>query len=177
MSARFVLAASLAVAFAVVAAVLGVAVLRHDDGDPRADAVRLAAGRFGEALVTYDYTHPDQHRDAIVALSTGSFRKEYKDAFDQGLSQVITEAEAVSQGYVKDVYISSIDDGAAEAIVDVDIVHKGAGGPRTLYDVYFLLTFVEVDGVWKVDQVTDLNFATDTTDTTDTTATTQTPVP
>ena len=170
-SPGFILAMSLALVFAIATATLAVLLVRHDSGDTRSDDVRLVAGKFGEALVTYDYKHPDRHRDAIVALATGSFRKEYKDAFAQGLSQFITEAKAVSQGYVKDVYVSSIDADSAEAIVDVDISHVGAAGPRTLYDVYFLLTLVEVDGGWKVDQVTDLNFASDTT------ATTAAPVP
>ena len=42
------------------------------------------------------------------------------------------------------------------AILDDDPqLHKR---PRTLVDVYIKLTFVEVNGAWKVDQVTDLNF-------------------
>ena len=60
---------------------------------------------------------------------------------------------------MKDVYVSQIDEERAEAIVVADVDQDGAGGPRTLYDIYILLTFVEVDGDWKVDQVTDLNFA------------------
>jgi hypothetical protein len=54
--------------------------------------------------------------------------------------------------------VSALDEERAEAIVVVDIEHDGASGPRSLFDVYFLLALVEVDGRWKVDQVTDLNF-------------------
>jgi Mce-associated membrane protein len=154
-----VLAVSLAVVFAVAAA--GMAVLLAgrggDDGD---DALRAAAGRFGEALVTYDYHDPQAHREAVLDFATGSFREEYQAAFDQGLGKIITEVQAVSTGYVKDVYLSAVDEERAQAIVVVDIEHEGTSGPSTLYDVYFRLTLVRVGGEWKVDQVTDLNFDT-----------------
>lgn len=156
-SPALVLAISLAMVLGLAAAVFGVLALGSDD-DGRAQAVREAAGRFGEALVSYDFRQPDEHRDTILALSTGSFREEYEDAFDQGLADIITEVEATSTGFVKEVYVSELDDERAQAIVVVDIEHDGSGGPRTLFDVYFRLTFVEVDGQWKVDQVTDLNF-------------------
>jgi hypothetical protein len=157
-SPALILAVTLAVLFGLAAAALGVLAAQDDGTDPRLDDVRRAAGQFGEALVTYDFRDPDAHRSAVLALSTGSFRQEYEDAFDQGLAQVITEAEATSTGFVKDIYVSELDEERAQAIVVVDIEHTGTGGPRTLFDVYFRLTFVEVDGDWKVDQVTDLNF-------------------
>jgi Mce-associated membrane protein len=156
--AGLVLAVTLAVVGAVVAAALGLVLAARDTGDPRSDAVRSAAGTFGAALVTYDYREPDVHRDRVLELATGSFRSEYEDAFDQGLAEIITEVEAVSEGFVDDVYVSAIDEERAEAIVVVDIEHQGSGGARSLADVYFLLALVEVDGTWKVDQVTDLNF-------------------
>jgi hypothetical protein len=152
-----VLAISLAVLFAIAAGVLAV-LLAGDDSSGGTDELRTAAGRFGEALVTYDYHDPAAHRDAVLGFATGSFRDEYQAAFDQGLSKIITEVKAVSTGYVKDVYLSAVDEERAQAIVVVDIEHQGTSGPSTLYDVYFRLTLVHVGGEWKVDQVTDLNF-------------------
>jgi hypothetical protein len=157
-SPAFILVTSLAVALAVAVAVLLVLIAGDDGGSDRADAVRDAAGTFGEALVTYDYHDPDAHKDAVLALSTGSFREEYEDAFDAGLSKVITKVEAVSKGFAKDVYVSELGDADAQAIVVLDVDVDGVAGPRTQRDLYVRLTFVEVDGEWKVDQVTDLNF-------------------
>ncbi|MDP1820700.1 MAG: hypothetical protein Q8K58_12545 [Acidimicrobiales bacterium] len=154
-----VLAISLAVLFGVAAAVLGVLAAGNDDGAGGSDSLRSAAGAVGEALLTYDFNDPDAHRDGVLALATGSFRGEYEDAFDQGLAQLITEVQATSRGFVKEVYVSEIDEERAEAVVVADVERDGAGGPRTLFDIYVLLTFVRVDGEWKVDQVTDLNFA------------------
>jgi hypothetical protein len=152
-----VLAVSLAVVFAIAAGVLAV-LLAGRDSSGGSDELRAAAGRFGEALVTYDYRDPEAHRDTVLGFATGSFREEYQAAFDQGLGKIITEVKAVSTGFVKDVYLSAVDEERAQAIVVVDIEHEGASGPSTLYDVYFRLTLVHVGGEWKVDQVTDLNF-------------------
>ncbi len=157
-SAAFVLVTSLAVTLAVAVAVLAVLLAGDDGGSDRLDEVRKAAGTFGEVLVSYDYHDPDAHRDAVLALSTGSFRQEYQDAFDQGLAEVITEVEAVSTGTAKEIYVSELGEADALAIVVLDVDVTGVSGPRTQRDLYVRLTFVEVDGEWKVDQVTDLNF-------------------
>jgi hypothetical protein len=157
-SPALILVTSLAVALAVAVAVLAVLLAGDDGEDSRLDDVRRAAGTFGEALVTYDYHDPDEHREAVLALSTGSFREEYQDAFDAGLAEVITEVEAVSTGIAKDVYVSELGDADAQAIVVLDVEVTGVSGPRTQRDLYILLTFVEVQGEWKVDQVTDLSF-------------------
>lgn len=154
----FVLAVSLAVVFGLATAVLGVLLAAGGDDDGREDRLRRAAGQVAEALLTYDHEDPDAHRDTVLALATGSFRSEYEDAFDQGLRDLITQVEASSEGFAKEVYVSAIDEERAEAIVVSDVTRDGAGGPRTLFDIYMLLGFVEVDGTWKVDQVTDLNF-------------------
>jgi hypothetical protein len=157
-SPAFILVTSLAIALAVGVAVLLVLLAGDDEGSGRLDAVREAAGTFGEALVTYDYHDPEAHRDKVLGLATGSFREEYEKAFDTGLAKVITKVEAVSKGYAKDIYVSELGDADAQAIVVLDVEVDGVAGPRTQRDLYVRLSFVEVDGEWKVDQVTDLNF-------------------
>ena len=157
-SPALVLAISLAVVFAVAALVLGVLLAGDDDGDGRAASLRRAAGEVAETLLTYDYEDPDAHRDAVLALATGSFRSEYERAFDQNLRELITQVQASSEGVAKETYIAEIDEERGEAIVLADVTRDGAGGPRIVPDIYMLLSFVEVDGEWKVDQVTDLNF-------------------
>jgi hypothetical protein len=150
-------------AVALLAVLVGylVGVRGGDDGVLAGErGVREAAAEFAEVFNTYDYRSAEDHRDAVLERATGSFRSEYRDAFDQGLGQVIVDAEAVQTGFVKDVYVAAVDEERAQAIVTVDVTHSGVGGSRTIYDVYALLTFVRVDGEWKVDQVTDLNFDT-----------------
>ena len=142
------IAVSLAVVFAVVASVLAVLVV-GEKGSADLDDLRAAAGRFGEALVSYDYHDPTAHRYAVLELATGSFRQDYEDAFDQGLADIITEVQAVSIGSVNDVYVTSIDDGQAQAIVSVDIEVSGLSGERSILDQYVLLTLVELDEGWR----------------------------
>lgn len=158
----FVLAVALGVVLAVVAAGLAGALVTREDSDDGLDELRTVAGRFGEVLVTYDYHDPDAHKDAVLALASGSFRQDYEDAFDQGLGQIITQVEAVSQGTVNDVFLSSVDGGQAQAVVSLDVEVSGTSGQRTLLDQYVLLTLIKLEGGWKVDQVTDLSFPTST---------------
>lgn len=152
-----IVAVTLAVLFAITSAVLAVLVV-GDDGEGGLDELRTAAGRFGQALVTYDYHDPDAHRDAVLELASGSFREDYEDAFEQGLGQIITQVEAVSTGSVNDVFLSSVDDDQAQAVVSLDIDVSGTSGERTLTDQYLLLTLIRLDAGWRVDQVTDLSF-------------------
>jgi hypothetical protein len=162
----FILAVSLAAVFGLVAVVLA-AVLAGDSDDEGALGLKTdsgiadlqrAAGTFTEALFTYDHQDPDAHRDAVLALSTGSFTEEYEESFDRGLRQLMTQVQASSQGTVKEIFLSEADDGRAEVIVVADAVQDGAGGPRTVYDLYVKLTMVQVEGEWKVDDLVDLNF-------------------
>jgi Mce-associated membrane protein len=157
-SPALVLAVSLAVVFALAAAVLGVVAAGRDDGDSRIDGLRKAAGEAGQAVLTYDYQHPKEHLDRVVALSTGSFKSDYRSQFEQGLQDLIQRTQSVSEGFVKDVYVSEIDGDSAEVIVRADESLDGVGGKRTVYDLYILFTMVHAGGSWKVDQVTDLNF-------------------
>ncbi|MGH9274022.1 MAG: hypothetical protein ACRDZU_05175 [Acidimicrobiales bacterium] len=156
----FVLAVGLAVLLAVVAGVLAVVVLTQDDGQDDLDELRQVAGRFGEVLVTYDYHDPDAHKDAVLELASGSFRQDYEDAFDRGLGQIITQVQAVSHGTVNDVFLSSVDGGQAQAVVSLDVEVSGTSGRRTLLDQYVLLTLIQLDDGWKVDDVIDLSFPT-----------------
>jgi hypothetical protein len=161
----YILAVSLAVLFGLVAIVLGAVLANDDDGgalgittDSGIADLQRAAGQFTEALLTYDHRDPDAHRDAVLGLATGSFTEEYEDSFEHGLRQLMTQVQASSQGTVKDIFLSEVDEGRAELIVVADAVQDGAGGPRTVYDLYVKLTMVQVDGRWKVDDVVDLNF-------------------
>jgi hypothetical protein len=157
--AALVLAVTIAVVLGIASIGLAVVAARHDGTSGRETALRQAASTVGTAFLTYDYRDPQAHKAAVLALATGSFRTEYQKAFDEGLGTLITKVKATSKGFVKDVYVSEIDAERAQAIVVADVTRNGAGGERTLYDIYMLLTFVDVKGHWKVDQVTDLNFA------------------
>jgi len=152
-----VAAIAAAAVFAVVACVLAVLLAGTEEGADDGD-LRQAAGRFAEAMVTYDHRDPAAHREAVLAGATGSFRTQYAEAFDAGLGELITSLSATSTGTVEDVYVTEIDAGQALAIVVVDITTRSDAGDRVLDDVYMRLTMVRVEGKWLVDEVVDLTF-------------------
>jgi hypothetical protein len=156
--AALILAISIAVVLGIASITLAVVAARRSNGSEQVNALRIAASNAGTALLTYDYHDPNAHRDGVLNLSTGAFRSDYQKTFDQGLGAIITKVRATSKGSVKDVYVSQIDAERAQAIVVADVTANGTGGPRTLYDIYVLLSFVNVKGQWKLDNVTDLNF-------------------
>ena len=151
-----VLAVSLAVLFGVLAAVFAILAVGGDDGEGgRVADLRRSAGEMAEAFFTWDHRDLDAHRDRVLELATGSFRNEYDEQFDASIRDVITTAQSTSQAFVNDVYVSEIDEERAEAVVVVDLEQDGVAGPRTQTDIYVVITFVEVDGDWKADDVTD----------------------
>lgn len=125
--------------------------------DDRAEVSRVA-GTMAAALLTYDYEDLDSARERVLSLSTGKFRTEYRTAFE-GLRTLLSEAKASSRGTVTDVYIR-LDEAepTAGAIVVVNTVAEGTAGRRATVASYIQLDLVKVDGRWRVDGVTNLNF-------------------
>jgi len=75
-----------------------------------------------------------------------------------GLSELIRTTRSRATATVKDVFVGQLDDEAARVITVVDADIKGTAGQREAPDSYVLLDLVKVDGTWKVDGVTSLNF-------------------
>lgn len=143
-----------AVALAAVAANLK-STLDAERGDRR--QVEDVASSFAARLLTFDYRSMNAHRDAVYALSTGKFRKEYQRAF-ASLSQLITAGQTVSTGTVEELFVGSVEGGTASAIAVVRADSKGKAGSRAGVESYIELDLVEVSGRWRVDGVTNLNF-------------------
>lgn len=154
-------------ALAVLAAVLAA---RVDADRQERDDVRRVAGRFAEALLTYDFEHLDEAKERVLALSTGNFRQEYEQAFEGGLDTLLRETQARSQATVTDIFVGEVEDGATSAIVVADARAEGSAGTRRTVSSYIRLELVKVEGRWRVDGVTNLNFGQEPAPTTTTTA-------
>ena len=152
----------LSVALLVLATGLGAAAatlysrLQAERGD-REDVADVS-GRFGEALLSYDYTNLDTAKRRVLADATGRFKAEYERAFTGGLDVLLRETKARSRGTVLDVFVSDIEDDNAKAIAVVTAQAEGIAGRRQAADSYIQLDLVKVKGNWKVDGVTNLNF-------------------
>jgi Mce-associated membrane protein len=94
----------------------------------------------------------------VLALSTGKFRKDYESNFS-GLSALFTTTKGQSTATVKDVFVSGTDHDTASAIVVLDERGQGTAGQRLNVDWYLRLSLVKVGGNWRVDDLTNLNFA------------------
>jgi hypothetical protein len=124
--------------------------------DARA-GVEQVASRMTSALLTYDYRDLDKTKKAVLALATGKFRTDYDQNFG-GLSSLFTTTKGQSTATVKDVFVSSIDNNTATAIVVFDERTQGTSGQHLNVDLYLRLSLVKVNGKWRVDDVTNLNF-------------------
>ena len=116
--------------------------------------VAAVAGRFAEALFTYDHRDVDSTRERVLSMATGGFRDEYEEAFEGGIDVFIEETEATSTVTVKDVLVGEVEEGTATAVAVIDTSADGAGGPRDLRNLYLRLDLVRVEGEWKVAAVT-----------------------
>ena len=148
--ALVVVAAATAVAMTWVAASLDRRL--DDEGGADSDVSRVA-GQFAQALFTYDYRDLASTREEVLATATGGFRSGYEEAFDTVFEPLITKGKAVSDVTVKDVFVSDDEGGEAEAVVVIDTTSESTKGTRQLSNVYLRLSLVDVDGTWKVADV------------------------
>ena len=124
--------------------------------DARA-GVEQVASRMTSALLTYDYRDLDKTKQAVLRLATGKFRTDYNQNFG-GLASLFTTTKGQSTATVKDVFVSGIDHNTATAIVVFDERTQGTSGQHLNVDLYLRLSLVKVNGQWRVDDVTNLNF-------------------
>jgi hypothetical protein len=139
-------------------------------------AVADTSGRLATALSTYDYRSFDATKQRVLRLATGSFAGEYEKAVG-ALASLITETKATSEATVSDVFVGEIADGKARSIVVVEIRGTGLAGPRVSVDNYVELSLVKVEGVWKVDGVSNLNLGVASTPTAGGGSSTSAPAP
>src|SRR4029077_13213599 len=79
--------------------------LQNERGDRR--EVEQVSSRFGQSLLPFDYRNMNATRDAVFSLSTGTFHKQYEQAF-KSLTALIQQGKTVSRGTVTDVFVGAI---------------------------------------------------------------------
>ena len=102
-----------------------------NEADNRTASVRRTAGAMGSALLTYDYRNLDKTKRVVLRLATGTFRKQYEQAFNGGLDTILTNTKAVSKIRDIEIFISELSDNDATAIVVVDTVVSAAPRAKT----------------------------------------------
>ncbi|MBA2282082.1 MAG: hypothetical protein H0W25_12765 [Acidimicrobiia bacterium] len=127
-----------------------------DDAEVGRTEVADVAGRFGVALLTYDYQDLNAARQRVLALATDRFGREYTDAFVNGLDDAITQFEAVADATLVDVYVGAIEGDAAQVVVTLDSQVQSTEGTRRTVSSYLDLRLVREAGAWRVDVATSL---------------------
>ncbi|HVV37657.1 MAG TPA: hypothetical protein VHC63_13690 [Acidimicrobiales bacterium] len=131
------------------------------DTEGRSAAVRRVAGAMGTAMLSYDYQHLPQAKERVVKLATGSFKKQYREAFDGGLDQLYKLTKQHSEVRAVDVYVGDVSSSDATAIVRVDFRVSGVGGNNRPGTAFFELALVHSSGGWLVDSLSAINAGND----------------
>ena len=155
---RTVPAGALIVAIMVAAAlgilaIVALAVGGGDDSD--IDDARLAAGRFGERLLTVNEERLDEWKSGVLSLSTGGFAEEV-DEVEESFRRLISEADLDVRAQVTEIFMGPVDDGEVSAVLLYDREIRDSSGTRTEADRYVQMRLLRVDGEWLVDNVIDI---------------------
>ena len=148
------------VAVVLALAVVAVAQWRRADHLHHTEAVRHdvanTAGRFGQALLSYDFNDLTASRNRVLALATSSLSQNYTTAFTNGLDATITQLKARASATVRNVYLDDINGDRTQAVVTLDSQVNSTGGSRQTVGSYLQLSMLRQAGRWKVDQVIPL---------------------
>lgn len=135
---------------------------RADEADARADERRqvgASAGRFGQALLSYDHTRLQAARNRVLSLASDDFAKTYDQAFTGGLEGIITKLKADASATVRTVYVGDVDGSNARAVVVMDSEVHSTAGTRSVLGSYLDMKLARSHGGWKVTEVTSVGAA------------------
>jgi Mce-associated membrane protein len=119
-------------------------------------AIATAAGKLGQALLSYDYTNLNAARTTVLSLSTDKFAQYYTTAFTNGLSAAVTQLQAKATASVRKVFVADTNGDTADVFVVLDSEVHSSAGTRQLTGSYLDLAMVRQGGHWKVDGVTSI---------------------
>jgi hypothetical protein len=143
-----------AIAMAVVAARLA---SQLDEERSERQAATRVASRFAEVFLTYDYEHLDRTKRAVLALSTGKFRRVYEQSVG-ALDPLFQTTRSRASVVVKDVFTGQIESATVSVVVVADQAVEGISGTKRRLDAWLQLDLVKVGSRWRVDGVSSLNF-------------------
>ena len=107
-------------------------------------------------LTNYDATNIDQTVERMLEITTGSFRKDYEDTFEQGFGDAIKKASTSARGQIltgPDISFRAPDEAVAVLRVEQTIQNNRIPEGRTYIDVMQITLINTADGGWKADRV------------------------
>ena len=138
------------------AGALGVALaLRSPAVDPHEEVVDVSR-RFALALAAYDYQDLDGAAAAVEALSTESFREEYREGVNTAeVQEALATSESVATATVElGPFVADLSDREARTFTVVEQVVRSKDSPSpTARRLRVELVLAETDDGWLVDDV------------------------
>ena len=111
------------------------------------------ASDFTTAVLSYDHRNLSGSVDAVVALSTPDWGREYENAWFQEQQPIVEATRAVAEVAVDDVLLGDASDGVLPAVVTFNATIDSEVGTRNLTGSYLRLDLMKVDGDWRVDDM------------------------
>ena len=107
-------------------------------------------------LTNYDATDIDQVVERMLDITTGSFREDYGETFEQGFGEAIKEASTSARGQIltgPDISFRSPDEAVAVLRVEQTIQNNRIPEGRSYVDVMQITLINTAEGGWKADRV------------------------
>jgi hypothetical protein len=146
--------AGLSLVLAIVAASLSA---NNRDSEGRTAEVRRTAAAMGTAMLSYDYRHLADAKARVLRLSTGTFKQQYREAFDGGFDQLYRATKQTSRVREVNVYVNDVTSSEATSIVQVDFLVSGTGGKNRPRTAFLEFGLVHTSEGWRVDSVSTIN--------------------
>ncbi len=142
----------------------GILFATKSGGGPTQDPAVISASRaFLTDFFNFNANTVDADFNAVTAMATGAFSTQAQQFFDTSIRKALEQALAESRGQIRALYVQSENQAAGTAsiyaVVDQTYVNNKIDTPQA--DVVRLTANLQqVDGVWKIAEVTVLEGAT-----------------
>ncbi len=123
--------------------------------DDRREAAEVAS-QFTTAVLSYDHRDLQGSLDAVLAVSTRDWGRQYEDAWFQDQQQIVEELRARGAIEIDDVMVGEAANGVLPVVVTFNATIRSTIGTRRLDGSYLRLDMTKVEGDWLVDDMTYL---------------------
>ncbi|HYF47522.1 MAG TPA: hypothetical protein VD926_15010 [Acidimicrobiales bacterium] len=123
--------------------------------DDRREASEVASD-FTTAVLSYDHRDLQGSLDAVLALSTRDWGRQYEDAWYAEQRNIVDQLQARGTIEVVDVMVGDPARGELPVIVRFNADIRSTIGVRTLEGSYLQVDLVDQDGQWLVDDMSYL---------------------
>jgi hypothetical protein len=126
------------------------------DRDERREAAGLAT-EYTTAVLGYDHRELEGALDEVLTMTTTDWGRTYEDAWFQDQQPLIEATRARATVEIHDVLLGEASNGVLPAMVSFDATIRSQVCVKRLTGSFLQLDLVQVDGAWKVDDMTSIS--------------------